>query len=274
MGWQVQPGGGTPVAFYDRLDVTEDCYSGQLDNVLTAACLVHLFDLGFQGWMTHCLVVIFTFLTQDTSQTKLQFWLGAMLGLSIAQALLCRRFASNRPNSTRAFQRAGWVHTALTTLVGINWGMGAIWVSHGNFDALLIYTLVLGGTALGTVSAQHSVLRSCMASIWTSIPLLAMAHLSHSNPVAARANAAMMLLFGMILTFLAFRMARFLASNRSLSGDLRRRIHQITRISKAYQAERRRADEANLAKSRFLAHASHDLRQPVHALGSRAANLQ
>ncbi len=40
---------GTPVAFADRLDVNEDSYSGQLDNVLTAACLVHLFDLGFQG---------------------------------------------------------------------------------------------------------------------------------------------------------------------------------------------------------------------------------
>jgi putative aminopeptidase FrvX len=40
---------GTPVAFVDQLDVTDDCYSGQLDNVLTAACLVHLFDLGFQG---------------------------------------------------------------------------------------------------------------------------------------------------------------------------------------------------------------------------------
>ncbi len=40
---------GTPVAFVDRLEVTDKTYSGQLDNVLTAACLVHLFDLGFQG---------------------------------------------------------------------------------------------------------------------------------------------------------------------------------------------------------------------------------
>lgn len=40
---------GTPVAFFDRLEVSKDSYSGQLDNVLTAACLVHLFSLGFQG---------------------------------------------------------------------------------------------------------------------------------------------------------------------------------------------------------------------------------
>ncbi|WP_115720379.1 peptidase M42 [Gallaecimonas mangrovi] len=40
---------GTPVAFADRLTVASDTLSGQLDNVLTAAFLVHLFSLGFEG---------------------------------------------------------------------------------------------------------------------------------------------------------------------------------------------------------------------------------
>lgn len=40
---------GTPVAFSDRLDVRNNALSGQLDNVLTTACLVHLFSLGYQG---------------------------------------------------------------------------------------------------------------------------------------------------------------------------------------------------------------------------------
>jgi len=40
---------GTPVAFSDRLAVSDEHISGQLDNVLTAAHLVHLFSLGFQG---------------------------------------------------------------------------------------------------------------------------------------------------------------------------------------------------------------------------------
>ena len=37
---------------------------------------------------------------------------------------------------------------------------------------------------------------------------------------------------------------------------------------------RRAAEEANLAKSRFLAQASHDLRQPVHAIGLFLSNLK
>ncbi|MDP4984394.1 peptidase M42 [Pseudoalteromonas tunicata] len=40
---------GTPVAFLDKLKVTEEALVGQLDNVLTAAALVYLFELGFQG---------------------------------------------------------------------------------------------------------------------------------------------------------------------------------------------------------------------------------
>ena len=40
---------GTPVAFADRLMENDSRLSAQLDNVLTAACLVHLFSLGFNG---------------------------------------------------------------------------------------------------------------------------------------------------------------------------------------------------------------------------------
>ena len=40
---------GTPVAFTDSLEIHDNLLFGQLDNVLGAASLVHLFSLGFQG---------------------------------------------------------------------------------------------------------------------------------------------------------------------------------------------------------------------------------
>ena len=40
---------GTPVALRDKLGIDRDCFVGQLDNVLTAAILVYLFEIGFQG---------------------------------------------------------------------------------------------------------------------------------------------------------------------------------------------------------------------------------
>ncbi|MDH5472979.1 MAG: peptidase M42 [Gammaproteobacteria bacterium] len=40
---------GTPVAFEDKLKINNGRLEGQLDNVLTAAAIVHLFSLGFEG---------------------------------------------------------------------------------------------------------------------------------------------------------------------------------------------------------------------------------
>jgi hypothetical protein len=40
---------GTPIAFKDQLKINNNRLQGQLDNVLTAAVLVHLFSLGFKG---------------------------------------------------------------------------------------------------------------------------------------------------------------------------------------------------------------------------------
>jgi putative aminopeptidase FrvX len=40
---------GTPIAFKDKLQINNGRLQGQLDNVLSAAVLVHLFSLGFEG---------------------------------------------------------------------------------------------------------------------------------------------------------------------------------------------------------------------------------
>jgi len=40
---------GTPIAFKDKLNIVNGRLQGQLDNVLSAAVLVHLFSLGFKG---------------------------------------------------------------------------------------------------------------------------------------------------------------------------------------------------------------------------------
>ena len=43
----VQP--GTPISFLDRLKVENGCISAQIDNVVSAAIIIHLFRQGFQG---------------------------------------------------------------------------------------------------------------------------------------------------------------------------------------------------------------------------------
>lgn len=50
-------------------------------------------------------------------------------------------------------------------------------------------------------------------------------------------------------------------------------ITELKRREAALEAARQEAERANVAKTRFLATASHDLRQPIHALGLFFANL-
>jgi len=73
------------------------------------------------------------------------------------------------------------------------------------------------------------------------------------------------------------RFAGTLAKYEKLNLELERRVAEKSRaleIEAERQAQaRREADSANLAKSRFLAAASHDLRQPLHALGLFASAL-
>jgi len=49
--------------------------------------------------------------------------------------------------------------------------------------------------------------------------------------------------------------------------------HQVTLATQALREKKEEAEVANMAKSRFLAAASHDLRQPIHALGMFVTRL-
>lgn len=56
----------------------------------------------------------------------------------------------------------------------------------------------------------------------------------------------------------------------SVRQDLEQQVHHATQ---AMRQKKEEAEQANLAKSRFLAAASHDLRQPTHALGMFVTRL-
>ena len=88
------------------------------------------------------------------------------------------------------------------------------------------------------------------------------------------AALAFLLLFGFLLTD---RFVRALNASERLNADLERRVVEKSEALSAQlevsRAARNVAEAANRAKSSFLAAASHDLRQPLHALGMFAQAL-
>ncbi|RFP91118.1 response regulator [Rhodobacteraceae bacterium 63075] len=237
----------------------------------------YLFDLGFQGWLVHIGVIGLTstlLINALPDSTWPFWWSGIMVLLSLTLASLCRYQSRRKSKFGHATLRAGWFHTGLTTIVGLTWGSGAISASEASFQVLTLYSLALGGTALGAVSSQHAVPRSCFVSIWTSTSLLALAHVLHNPRLEGVLVALMMLLYAMILSILCVRMFRFLVTNQRLTQSLEEKVAELTVVAGELDQARHAAEDANRAKSSFLAQASHDLRQPVHAIGLFTASMK
>ncbi|MCW5691658.1 MAG: hybrid sensor histidine kinase/response regulator [Pseudolabrys sp.] len=238
------------------------------DNIDAAADwrLDYLFSTGASSWLIHLGVITLTFVVLNESGSASwgqgwgAAWFAVMLTLSLVLAGLSLAYVRKWLPPVRA-RWFGAGHSVVTALTGLTWGGGAIACAvTGSFQTVVIYTLVLGGTALGAVSSQHAWLRSCMLSVWTSVPLLALAFVIYGRDLQSTAMAGMILLFGATLTILALRMHRFLAANVAMAHDLARKNRELSATTEQLR-------EAHDAKLRFLAQASHDLRQPIHAIG-------
>ena len=239
--------------------------------------LDYLFDLSFQAWLVHIGVVtaVMALLVYVWPDEIWPFvWYAAMCAFSGGLAALAWRYTHRRPADEREARPYGLAHTALTTLVGITWGLGAFGAATGDFHHLLVYSLALGGTALGAVSSQHVLPRSCIVSLWTSVPLLGFAHIFHDPGFFGATIFGMIMLYAGVLSILTVRMLRFMRTNVDLTRSLDAKLGEITEMAAELEEARHEAVEANLSKSRFLAHASHDLRQPIHAIGLFTACLR
>jgi signal transduction histidine kinase/CheY-like chemotaxis protein len=179
------------------------------------------------------------------------------------------RRLSKAGNTLNAAEWAFWARwfTVGTIVGGLTLGIGSIWImSAGRLDLQLIALLLIFACASGAVSAFAAYLPSFYA-FFISISIAPVLWLLAQGDVVHTALAGLYVLWFVAVAEQARRSSLVFAESVQLRFENIDLVEDLRR-------EKAVAEHANAAKSRFLAAASHDLRQPVHALSLFVAALR
>jgi signal transduction histidine kinase/CheY-like chemotaxis protein len=185
---------------------------------------------------------------------------GLWIAMGAGLHLLLRRTWGRAP--APGDRRRWWpaAFTAICLIEGLGWGWAPVFlVRPGHFDSVLLVLAVTLSVAAGSVSAFSAYLPAYAAFFLSATLPYTLSSLGASDRLE-RASSLMMLLYIIGIGGLG------VVANRSFRELARLRLQTVA-LAEALRAQKDVAERANLAKSRFLAAASHDLRQPVHALG-------
>ncbi|MEM9387597.1 MAG: hybrid sensor histidine kinase/response regulator [Pseudomonadota bacterium] len=166
-----------------------------------------------------------------------------------------------------------WPVLASDAGVGLAWLFAALAFFPTDVPALQFYFLFsIGGAALCTAVYQHYWLVACFARIGVAMPVAGWQLLT-TDASFAILRAAILTAVWMVIAWLAYKLHQSLLQRLQLTATRDALLRQVAESARALDVlredearSRAEAEQANLAKSRFLAHSSHDLRQPLHAI--------
>ncbi len=200
-------------------------------------------------------------------------WTAGILSAVFFRASIGWAF-QRRPQADGAMAGWGRLYILAMTLIGIAYGVAFLLFAHPDQPitvALIlapIYSVAAGSTPscayrpraiLGAVIPSFAAVLGKL--VWTS---------DFEYILLGMASA----LYGVTMIGYCRVQSRTLEDGFRIRFENIELVEQLRRETAAAEEARRSAEQANLAKSQFLAAASHDLRQPLYALGLFSSSLE
>jgi signal transduction histidine kinase/CheY-like chemotaxis protein len=212
-------------------------------------------------------LTLYFLVTHDShvSLTAMNIWLIVLVIQVLVRVGLVFRYKHIRPPPAR---RPYWgtLFTIGALIGGLCWGMGSLFmVRPAEFDIQLLVLLVISALVYGSLTAFGS-LAALYAFLFPAlVPICVWSAFQGDDKHLA--FAVLGALWVPIVAWLGY------GHEQNLLASYKLRYENLDLLERV-QRQKEKAEEANVAKSRFLASASHDLRQPVHALGMFVAALR
>ncbi|MCA3253637.1 MAG: hybrid sensor histidine kinase/response regulator [Pseudomonadota bacterium] len=189
-------------------------------------------------------------------------WWGLMLAQAAARGLLWRAFRRAQPGPA---QMRPWGRRAIagSAASGCIWGLGAVLVfPHGHIEYELLFMFLIASMGSISAIASASFLPAFYAYTFPTVLPIAL-------QLIARDETLLQVMGVIALGYLPV-ISRFAHNlGDAVVESFRLRFENLD-LLREVTARKEQAEDANREKSMFLAAASHDLRQPLHALALQA----
>ena len=193
-------------------------------------------------------------------------WIGSIQVTNIARVLVMARF---RPQQMHVDALLKWKPALIfnALLSGTLWGLAPpLFIPGGPPGLVLLLCCVFISMSAGLIAPGLSIRTAVM---------------SFTLPVVLSLCIVIFMLPDLTLSYLPPILSVYVIIVYFTSGHVERTVLESIKIRfekesllRALGEQKQEAERANLAKSKFLAAASHDLRQPLHALGLYLDTMQ
>ncbi len=199
-------------------------------------------------------------------------WLACVVLLGVVRGWLLREFRRQAPQQ-RDPQRWARLYLATVFASGGLLGAAGLLFFQGQLLTLFAISLVVGVSSIVSITLHAVYLPAHLLFVLPGLLPFAVRCLLEPEPIFVTVG-----LMGLIFLPFNLLLARKMQAGLIESIQLRLRnqalIEALTQQKEVAEAAQKRAEQANAAKTRFFAAASHDLRQPVQALELFSATLE